>query len=166
MKDTVAGRGVVGGPNVVQLRELAGDGGLPVVRPVAGEDEVVIGEGGTRRKDDVASRDAIEGVDREGTRPVRRGEKIRVNPQGLSRCDPGLLFHPVGPDDLLRGGHLSRLGGRRERQGRVDPERFQKVTPSDGEVADEVVPLGPGSRRMIREPDGRAVERLAALVAD
>ena len=51
MKDAVARRRVVRLLDVVQARELAADAGLLVVGVEAGEDEVIVGDGGLPRID-------------------------------------------------------------------------------------------------------------------
>ena len=74
MKNPVAGRGVVGFADPVQLREVPTNRGLLVVGIAAGKDEMIVGNGGLPGKDPVAARDLVERMDRKRRGPVRGGE--------------------------------------------------------------------------------------------
>ena len=116
MKDAVAGRCVERLLETLPPRELAADLRLAVVDRFAGEDEMVVRDGGLARIDRVAAGDLLERVDRERRRAVGGRQQIRQHPQRRSRRDLRVLVHAVRPDDLL---------------GRRQPARCLRVRPDD-----------------------------------
>ena len=68
-------------------RELPADRGLLVVVCLAGEDEVIVGDGRLPRIDRVAAGDLVEGVDRKRRGAVRGRQQIGVDAQRRARRD-------------------------------------------------------------------------------
>ena len=81
VENAVAGSRVVRLLDLVEIRELLPDRRLLVVVLLAGEDEVIVGDGGLSRIDGVAAGDLIERVNRKRRRAVGGRQQIRIDAQ-------------------------------------------------------------------------------------
>src|SRR5262249_43962816 len=132
--------------------ELAADRGLLVVVRLAGEYEVIVGDGRLPRIDRVAAGDLVEGVNRERGRPVGRGQEIRVNAKRRPRRDLGVLVDAVRPHDLLgrrratRGRRIRPLDPRRALEGRLE---FAAADGEDAAAAPDLVFLRAERDRLV-----------------
>src|SRR5438874_13002328 len=145
MEDAIAGRCVVGPPHTVPVGEFLADRGLLVVRLAAIEDEVVVRDRDLPRTDRVAAGDLVERVDREGRRPVGRGEQIGIDADRGAGADVRVLVDAVRPEDLLGRGELPR-------RLRVGPTYLRRATNRVGELtpSDLDDPAGPSDVLFLR----------------
>ena len=157
MKNSVSGGGVVGGLDAVQPRELLRDGGLPLVRLLPGEDEMIAGEGGLAGENAPTAGDPVEGVDGEGAGAVGGGEEVGVDPEGLARLDLRAPVHPVGPDDLLGRGQPGRGLKIRELDAGNGTQRLQEIETPNGEdpaASADLFLFGREGKRLVLLPLG------------
>ena len=145
--------------DAMQFGKFAPNRRLLVVGISAGEDEVIIGDGGLPGKDRVAAGDLIERVDGKGRRAVGCGKQIAPDAEGTPRPHVRVFVDPVSPDDLLRAAEPA--GG--TPIGPFDPwpafDRLGELAPSDGNDA-----AGPADLLFFRGERHGCVALFAGLV--
>ena len=161
MENAVARRGVIGRRDVVQAREFASDRRLPVVVVPAGEDEMIVRDGGLTREHRVPACNLVERVNRERRRPVRRGEQVGIDAQRDARPHHIVraFVNAVGPHNLLGGCQAAGGFGIGPLDARHGVDRACELAPAGGEDASRAANLV-----FLRRQRNRLVCFLARLI--
>ena len=143
----------------MQPRELAADGGLPFVVVLAGEDEMIVGDGGPARKNQPAAGNLIERMNGERRGAVRGRKQIGVHAQRGAGTDPIALVDAVGPHDLFGRGEGARGPGIGPFDARSGLDRASELAPAGGEDS-----AGPADLILLRRERHRLVGLAPGLV--